>query len=69
MADTTTLDGELINDVQPWRSAWPKLAIIGLLIALLALMAWGLRAQAGGPVESGLAPDFSTARGHLDRST
>jgi cytochrome c biogenesis protein CcmG/thiol:disulfide interchange protein DsbE len=37
---------------------WRWLAA-GLLLALLALLAWGLRVQAGGPLESGPAPDFS----------
>jgi cytochrome c biogenesis protein CcmG/thiol:disulfide interchange protein DsbE len=32
---------------------------VGLVVALLALLGWGLQAQAGGPVESGPAPDFS----------
>jgi cytochrome c biogenesis protein CcmG/thiol:disulfide interchange protein DsbE len=63
MTDTTTLKGELTTDeTRPRHEAgmtrWRWLAA-GLLLALLALLAWGLRAQAGGPLESGPAPDFS----------
>ncbi len=63
MTDTTTLDGEAATDeAQPRSGAgmtiWRWLAA-GLLVALLALMAWGLRTRAGGPVESGPAPDFT----------
>lgn len=59
MADATTLDGELTaTDARPRRSVWLWVAA-GLLMALLVLMAWGLRARAGGPLEAGLAPDFS----------
>jgi cytochrome c biogenesis protein CcmG/thiol:disulfide interchange protein DsbE len=40
------------------RIGWRWLAV-GLLVALLALLAWGLRAQAGGPLQDGQAPDFT----------
>ncbi|MFQ5614741.1 MAG: TlpA family protein disulfide reductase [Anaerolineae bacterium] len=57
MAEATILDSDLTTP-EPARFAWRWLAV-GLLLALLALMAWGLAAQAGGPVEAGPAPDFS----------
>jgi cytochrome c biogenesis protein CcmG/thiol:disulfide interchange protein DsbE len=63
MTDTTMLDGELAADLarpRTWRgrTLWRWLAA-GLLIALLALLAWGLQARAGGPLQSGPAPDFT----------
>lgn len=63
MTDTATLGGEVTSPetetrTRAGKAVWRWLAI-GLLVALLALLAWGLRAQAGGPVESGLAPDFT----------
>lgn len=61
MTEATLREGELLTpDIRSRRSrfAWRWLAV-GLLLALLALLAWGLRARAGGPVETGLAPDFS----------
>jgi cytochrome c biogenesis protein CcmG/thiol:disulfide interchange protein DsbE len=63
MTDTATLGGEVTSPETGSRTGagkagWRWLAV-GLLVALLALLAWGLRAQAGGPLESGLAPDFT----------
>jgi cytochrome c biogenesis protein CcmG/thiol:disulfide interchange protein DsbE len=59
MTNTIPLEEELTaNEAGSLRTHWHWLAV-GLLIALLALMGWGLQAQAGGPVESGSAPDFS----------
>ena len=63
MTDTATLGGEVTSPDTESRTGsgkavWRWLAI-GLLLAVLALLAWGLRAQAGGPLESGLAPDFT----------
>jgi len=59
MTQTTTLNDELaIPDRQSWYSYWQWLSV-SLLVALLALLAWGLRNQASEPVEAGLAPDFS----------
>jgi cytochrome c biogenesis protein CcmG/thiol:disulfide interchange protein DsbE len=58
MTDTTTLNGETIADTQPRRGYGRWLAAL-LLLALLALLAWGLRMRASNPVESGPAPDFS----------
>ncbi len=63
MADATLPGGKLTADeIRPKVGAgttkWRWLAAC-LLIALLALLAWGLRAQAGGPLEAGPAPDFS----------
>jgi len=58
MADTTSLDGELTTPEARPRPGWRWLAA-GLVVTLLVLLAWGLRAKAGGPLESGPAPDFS----------
>ncbi len=63
MADATLPGGKLTADeirpkVRAGTTKWRWLAAC-LLIALLALLAWGLRAQAGGPLEAGPAPDFS----------
>ena len=66
MVKTTTLDGEsataTTDEAQPRSGADMTIGrwlAAGLLVALLALLAWGLRTRAGGPLESGLAPDFS----------
>lgn len=59
MANTIPLEGELTPDkAGPLRFPWRWLAV-GLLVGLLALLGWGLRAQGGGPIQSGPAPDFS----------
>lgn len=62
MTHTIPLNGDLpagdVPETQPKQSRWGWLAIT-LLVALLALMGWGLRVRASGPVESGPAPDFS----------
>ncbi len=59
MANTIPLDGELIpQDTWSLRHYWRWLTV-GLLVALLALMGWGLRSQGGGPITSGPAPDFN----------
>jgi cytochrome c biogenesis protein CcmG/thiol:disulfide interchange protein DsbE len=42
-----------------WLSKGGRLLAFGLLIALLSLSAWGLVKANSGPVESGLAPDFT----------
>jgi cytochrome c biogenesis protein CcmG/thiol:disulfide interchange protein DsbE len=42
-----------------WLSKGGRLVAFGLLIALLSLSAWGLVKANSGPVESGLAPDFT----------
>jgi cytochrome c biogenesis protein CcmG/thiol:disulfide interchange protein DsbE len=41
-----------------WSSAKIPLAF-ALVLALLALLAWGLKKAQAGPVDSGMAPDFS----------
>jgi len=64
MTDTKTLDGELTPPESRPRPGflsgrgWRWLAA-GLVVTLLVLLGWGLRAKAGGPLESGPAPDFS----------
>ncbi len=50
-----------INTTQPerkWKTGGTSLAFI-LVLALLVLLAWGLKKAQAGPVDSGLAPDFS----------
>jgi cytochrome c biogenesis protein CcmG, thiol:disulfide interchange protein DsbE len=42
-----------------WLDKGGRLVAFGLLIALLSLSAWGLVKANSGPVESGLAPDFT----------
>ncbi len=59
MTDTTILSDEvIISESQPRYGYWRWVAV-GLVVGLLALLAWGLRSQASEPVEAGLAPDFS----------
>jgi cytochrome c biogenesis protein CcmG/thiol:disulfide interchange protein DsbE len=36
-----------------------RLAAVAIILALLGLMAWGLKEAATGPLESGMAPDFT----------
>ena len=58
MADVTILDNELMDAAQP-RRRYGRWLVVGLVVGLLALMAWGLRARASSPRQSGPAPDFS----------
>lgn len=60
MAHSVPLDGELTPETTaaPRRFSWRWVAVV-LLVGLLGLMGWGLRARAGGPIQSGPAPDFS----------
>jgi cytochrome c biogenesis protein CcmG/thiol:disulfide interchange protein DsbE len=44
---------------QRWLGKGGRLLAFGLLIALLSLSAWGLVKANSGPVDSGLAPDFT----------
>ncbi len=41
-----------------WRVFW-KVLSFGLILALLGLLAWGLRITQAGQVQTGMAPDFS----------
>lgn len=41
-----------------WRVLWQVMAF-GLILALLGLLAWGLIETRAGPVQSGIAPDFT----------
>ncbi|HEY64624.1 MAG TPA: TlpA family protein disulfide reductase [Caldilineae bacterium] len=38
---------------------WGRLIVYSLILALLALMGWGIVRTAAGPVDSGMAPDFT----------
>lgn len=58
MTNATTLNGEITADTRSRRGHGRWLTTL-LLLALLALLAWGLRLRASNPVESGPAPDFS----------
>lgn len=59
MADSISLNDELLPEqTGVFRNYWRTIVVV-LVVALLALLGWGLRAQAGGPLESGPAPDFS----------
>ncbi len=60
METISPLDDELqVPETPPPQTRTWRWVAIALLIALLALMAWGLRAKAGGPISSGPAPDFT----------
>jgi len=44
------------------QSRWTRTGValaFGIVLALLSLLAWGLKKAQAGPVDSGLAPDFS----------
>jgi cytochrome oxidase Cu insertion factor (SCO1/SenC/PrrC family) len=41
-----------------WRVLWQVIAF-GLVLALLGLLAWGLRKTRAGQIETGMAPDFT----------
>ena len=50
-----------LNTTQPhhkWKTGGIPLAFV-LVLSLLGLLAWGLKKAQAGPVDSGLAPDFS----------
>ena len=50
-----------LNTTQPqrkWKTGGIPLAFV-LVLGLLGLLAWGLKKAQAGPVDSGLAPDFS----------
>lgn len=55
----STLDKSVQDAVLPRRSPAVILLAFAFVLALLALLAWGLKKAQAGPVESGLAPDFS----------
>jgi len=47
---------------QPARPSWPRAGIIitlAFLLAVLGLLAWGLKKSEAGPRDSGQAPDFT----------
>jgi cytochrome c biogenesis protein CcmG/thiol:disulfide interchange protein DsbE len=44
---------------QNWQRTIGRILIYGILLALLGLMAWGLNKTQNGPVQSGMAPDFT----------
>lgn len=58
MADTSRLDDVSLENAQS-RRRYGRWLVAGLLLGLLLLLGWGLRLRASGPVESGVAPDFS----------
>ncbi len=46
----------------PPQSRWTRSGVVlafGFVLALLALLAWGLKKAQAGPVQRGMAPDFS----------
>jgi len=47
-----------LGDHRKWQTGGIPLAFL-LVLALLGLLAWGLRKAQAGPVDSGMAPDFS----------
>ena len=58
MADGMSFDGESINAARS-RRRYGRWLAVGLVVGLLALLAWGLRARASNPRQSGPAPNFS----------
>lgn len=56
MTSQDTVDGV---DIQVGRVRWGRVAAFSLLIALLALFAWGMVTNQAGPVSEGSAPDFT----------
>ncbi len=38
---------------------WGRLIVYGLILSLLGLMGWGIVRAASGPLDSGMAPDFT----------
>jgi cytochrome c biogenesis protein CcmG/thiol:disulfide interchange protein DsbE len=58
MANVIVPDDDLIDAAQA-RRRYGRWLAVGLVVGLLALLTWGLRARAGGPLQSGPAPDFS----------
>jgi len=49
-------------DETPTHSRWAirgRVVVFAVLLALLGLLAWGLNKSRAGPVQSGMAPDFS----------
>lgn len=59
MEHSFPFENEPIPEAVPVRPGYGRILAVGLVVALLALLGWGLRARAGGPVEEGMAPDFS----------
>lgn len=59
MESSFPLQNETIPEDVPVRRGYGRIVVVGLVVALLGLLGWGLRARAGGPVENGVAPDFS----------
>ena len=59
MENSFPLENEATTEAVPSRPGYGRILVVGLLVALLALLGWGLRARAGGPVQEGMAPDFS----------
>jgi cytochrome c biogenesis protein CcmG/thiol:disulfide interchange protein DsbE len=52
------LDIEEVNP-QPWKRSLANLIGFGFLFALMGLLGWGLIKVQKGPVQDGIAPDFS----------
>ncbi len=61
MTVLSDLNDELQTPQQepPAKKSLGRWVTVILLLALLALLAWGLRAKAGGPLSEGPAPDFT----------
>lgn len=57
MDEPSTFDERQMETDHP-RRRYGRWLMIGLLVGLLALLGWGLRLRASGPLESGTAPDF-----------
>ena len=59
MTETTILNDEPLPPDNSPRSGMWRWVTVALVVALLGLMAWGLRVRASDPVEAGPAPDFT----------
>ncbi len=58
----TQLENNNLQPLEPPKSKWPKAGILltfAVVLALLGLLAWGLKKAQAGPRDSGMAPDFT----------
>jgi cytochrome c biogenesis protein CcmG/thiol:disulfide interchange protein DsbE len=59
--ESQALSGEPSNPPRTWHRVIAQAAVVLLVLGLLAVVGWALSQKAGGPRQSGLAPDFALA--------
>jgi cytochrome c biogenesis protein CcmG/thiol:disulfide interchange protein DsbE len=59
MAEQLTTENETLSDPNARNKRTGVIVTFAVLLALLGLLAWGLRKVQAGPISSGMAPDFS----------